>query len=65
MASAYRPIESSRLVGVEPLVRIGFADPDCDVEDNGGWMVTPGLMFYVSGKKQARGESRCVLSTGQ
>lgn len=32
---------------IEPLLRIGFADPNTDVDDDGGMLLTPGLNLFV------------------
>jgi hypothetical protein len=41
-----------RLSGVEPLVRHSMGDPDTALDDFGGVVVTPGLMFYLGGKNK-------------
>lgn len=50
LASLYMPLESPRLAGWEPMLRISWADADDTVDDGGGLLVTPGLTLYVSGK---------------
>jgi hypothetical protein len=50
VASYYAPIEGKRFVGVEPLLRLSWADPNTDAASDGGMVFTPGLMFYVSGR---------------
>jgi hypothetical protein len=42
----------ARLSGVEPLVRVSMGDPDIAHDDDGGAVVTPGLMFYLGGKNK-------------
>jgi hypothetical protein len=32
---------------VEPLIRIGYADPNTDVDDDGGILLTPGINLFV------------------
>ena len=52
VGSWYAPIEGGRLAAVEPLLRLSSGDPDTDMDDDGGLLVTPGLMFYVSGRNK-------------
>ena len=51
-ASWYAPVKGKRLVGVEPIVRLSWADPNRDEAHDGGMIVTPGLMLYVSGRSK-------------
>lgn len=51
-ATYYQPVEGDRVVAVEPLLRIGFADADTDSADDAGTIVTPGLMFYFGGRNK-------------
>jgi hypothetical protein len=37
-------------VGVEPLARFSYADPDTDADDDGALVFTPGLMLYITGR---------------
>ncbi|MFH1279369.1 MAG: porin [Candidatus Eisenbacteria bacterium] len=37
---------------VEPLVRVGYADPNDDVADDGGYQITPGLQVFFSGRNK-------------
>lgn len=50
--ASYYAARDGRVTGIEPLVRISYADPDSDSADDGGLIFTPGLMFYVSGKNK-------------
>jgi hypothetical protein len=50
VASYYVPLDGTRLVGIEPLARFSWADPDTDTDDDAGILVTPGLMFYITGR---------------
>lgn len=50
LASYYAAVERSMLDGIEPLVRIGWADPERGAEDVAGWLVTPGAMLWLAGK---------------
>ena len=52
VASYYAPLEGGRFVGVEPLVRLSYGDPDTNVADDGGLVFTPGVMVYVMGKNK-------------
>lgn len=51
-ASFYQPLDGARVVGVEPLLRIGYADGNTDGIDDAGMLVTPGLMFYFGGRNK-------------
>ena len=50
--SYYAPLTDNRFAGVEPLLRLSYGDPDTGVADDGGVILTPGLMFYVSGRNK-------------
>lgn len=50
LASYYVDLGRPRLTGVEPLLRVSWADPDGDGEDDVGLLLTPGLMLYFQGK---------------
>ncbi len=52
VASYYHPIESARLSGIEPLLRVSLGDPDTALDSNGATVITPGLMFYFEGKNK-------------
>lgn len=52
MASYYRPLDGDRIVGVEPLARISLTDPDDSIDDDGGVLLTPGVMFYFLGRNK-------------
>lgn len=51
-ASFYQPLDGARVVGVEPLLRIGYADGNTDGVDDAGVIFTPGLMFYFGGRNK-------------
>jgi hypothetical protein len=36
--------------GIEPVARVSFGDPDTDVADDGGWLVTPGVIVHFGGR---------------
>jgi hypothetical protein len=50
VATYYVPLDGTRLVGIEPLARLSYADPDTDTDDDAGLLFTPGLMFYIVGR---------------
>jgi hypothetical protein len=50
--SYYYPLDGERIVGVEPVARVSFGDPDTDAADNGGTLLTPGVMFYFGGRNK-------------
>lgn len=52
VASYYHPLDGDRFVGVEPLARISIADPNGSIDDDGGTLITPGVMFYFLGKNK-------------
>ena len=52
VASYYYPLEGGRFVGVEPVARVSWGDPDTAVDDDGGLLVTPGVMLYVLGRNR-------------
>lgn len=52
MASVYRPLDGGRIEGVEPILRISVADPAGDIDDDGGTLITPGVMLYFMGKNK-------------
>lgn len=52
VASYFAPLSSERFTAVEPLLRLSYGDPNTNLNDDGGLVVTPGLMFYVAGKNK-------------
>lgn len=52
VGSVYLPLGGDRITAWEPLVRISSGDPDTDMDDDGGLVFTPGLMFYVQGRNK-------------
>jgi len=52
IATWYRPVASSRFAAWEPVLRVGWADPDTDGVDDEALLVTPGLMVYVLGRNR-------------
>jgi hypothetical protein len=51
-ASWFAPREGGRVEGVEPLFRLSWADPDTDVDENEGLLVTPGVNLYFTGRNR-------------
>ena len=52
IVSWYFPMDGERLVGIEPMGRLSYGDPNTDVADDGGILFTPGVMFYVQGRSR-------------
>jgi hypothetical protein len=47
------PVNDNKyLYGIEPLARASWGDPDTDVSDDEGWVFTPGLVFYLTGRNK-------------
>lgn len=51
-ASYYVPLDGDRIIGIEPVGRISVADPDDTIDEDGGLLITPGLMLYFMGKNK-------------
>jgi hypothetical protein len=52
LASYYVPLGGARFVGIEPLVRVSYADPDNATSADGAVIFTPGVMLYIHGKNK-------------
>lgn len=52
VASFYRPLTGDRIVGIEPLARLSYGDPNTDGDDDGGLLFTPGVMAYFGGRNK-------------
>lgn len=63
VASYYVALDGPRFVGIEPLARVSYADPDGGTAADGAIIFTPGLMLYVEGKNRI-GFNVDVLSPG-
>ena len=50
--SYYFPLQSDRIVGLEPVGRFSYANPDDSMDNSGGTLLTPGLMAYILGKNK-------------
>lgn len=47
------PVRGHRFVQAwEPVLRLSWGDPDTDVEDDGGLLVTPGFVLYFAGRNK-------------
>jgi hypothetical protein len=49
-ASYYVDLGKPRLAGIEPMLRVSWADPDRREGESAGSVITPGLMLYFLGK---------------
>jgi hypothetical protein len=49
LASWYQPM-GGRFAGIEPHLRLGWGDGDRTTANDAGFLATPGLMLYVSGR---------------
>ncbi|HEX7051611.1 MAG TPA: porin [Longimicrobiales bacterium] len=47
-----RSLGNDRIQGVEPSFRVGYGDPDTDRDDDHGWLLTPGINLYFSGRNR-------------
>jgi hypothetical protein len=52
VASYYHRLDGDRLVGVEPLARVSLSDPNGSLDEDGGTLLTPGVMFYLMGRNK-------------
>jgi hypothetical protein len=52
VASYYHPLGGGRFAAVEPVARVSWGDPDTAADDDGGLLVTPGVMLYVLGRNR-------------
>jgi hypothetical protein len=54
IALAYKqPLTSSQVVeAIQPLGRVSWGDPDSDGADDAGWLFTPGLVLFVTGRNK-------------
>jgi hypothetical protein len=44
--------KAGRIGAVEPLVRVSWGDPDRGVSSDGGFLLTPGILFHIQGKNK-------------
>ncbi len=52
VASFYHPLDGDRVEGIEPLARVSITDPDGSIDEDGGTLLTPGVMLYFMGKNK-------------
>ena len=74
VGSFYTPVDGDRIEAVEPVFRVSFGDPAGDIDDDGGTLLTPGVMLYFMGKNRIganldyyipqTGDSEFVFRTG-
>lgn len=48
----FRPIDGERIEGVEPVGRVSVGDPSTDRVGDDGWLLTPGVNVYFSGRNR-------------
>ena len=47
------PVAGNRfLSAIEPVGRVSWGDPDSDLSDNEGWLITPGFVFHFTGRNK-------------
>ncbi len=44
--------QSDVLHGIEPVLRVSYGDPDRDTDDDGGMLITPGILAYFHGRNR-------------
>lgn len=64
LASYYVPTGDPTYGGVEPLLRAAWSEPDTEVADNAGFLLTPGLMVYFTGKNGVSANLDAWIPTG-
>ncbi len=52
VVAAWFAPRDGRVEGVEPLLRLSWADPDTDADDDTGLLLTPGVNLYFSGRNR-------------
>jgi len=50
--SHYSPIEHHIFEAIEPMARVSWGDPNGDVEDDSGLLISPGFNTYVMGRSR-------------
>lgn len=50
IASYKLPLAHRYLPAVEPIARASWGDPDTDAPDDGGWLLTPGMILHFGGR---------------
>lgn len=51
-AAYFMPRDGDRVEGLEPVLRLSWADPNTDVSDDEGLLLTPGINTYFSGRNR-------------
>ncbi len=46
------PVDGGTIYGVEPVGRVSWGDPDRSAGGDEGWLVTPGVVFYLVGRNK-------------
>ena len=66
VAAAWFSPRDGRVEGVEPVLRASWADPDTDVSDDEGLLLTPGVNMYFSGRNRfmVNGEAYVPSASG-
>jgi hypothetical protein len=52
VASYFLGTGESRIEGIEPVARVSWGDPDDDLDDDAGLLVTPGINLYFFGRNR-------------
>jgi hypothetical protein len=52
VASVFRPLTGERLEGYELVGRVSWGDPNDEVDDDAGMLLTPGLTLYMYGRNR-------------
>jgi hypothetical protein len=52
VASYFLGTGGSRIEGIEPVARVSWGDPDDDLENDAGLLVTPGINLYFFGRNR-------------
>jgi hypothetical protein len=51
--ATYRvPVRHRWIDGIEPVVRASWADPNLSIDDDEGWLVTPGAILHLGGRNR-------------
>ena len=52
MLGFFHPLAGDRVDGVEPSLRLSWGDPNSEIADDAGILVTPGLNLYFAGRNR-------------
>jgi hypothetical protein len=50
IATYQAPLGHRYVRAIEPVARLSWGDPDTDTADDGGWLVTPGVILHFGGR---------------